>query len=132
MKLALTIAAGLLAGCVSTTKFQEYPDLGPAGSPTAVVHVVRQNAAFGSAVTAPVYVNRYLIGELGPGGQLRTRVPVGRVHVTSTTADAIVQAEAGGEYFFELSMPMQIWGYRPDFIVNKIDHRRAQALGATR
>jgi hypothetical protein len=134
--LKIVIAAALLAaallGCADTTKYQDYPEIGPANGPTAIVHVVRESGVFGSAITAPVYVNRYLIGRIGPGGHLRTRVPVGRVHVTSTTADAVVQAEADSEYFFELSMPVQLWAYNPEFVVVKIDRRRAEALGATR
>ena len=84
----------LLASCASTTHFQTYPNLDAPNTPSAVVHVVRPNSAFGAAITARVYVDRFLIGRIGPSGHLKTRVPVGRVHVTSTTADAMLQTEA--------------------------------------
>jgi hypothetical protein len=132
MMIAAALLMSALLGCADTTKYQDYPEIGPANSPSAVVHVVRESGVFGSAITAPVYVNRILIGRIGPGGHLRTRVPVGRVHVTSTTADAVIQAEANTEYFFELSMPVQIWAFNTDFVVVKIDRRRAEALGAAR
>jgi hypothetical protein len=122
--------AGLLGACASTTKYQDYPEP-VANAPSATVHVVRANAAFGAAVTAPVYVNRYLIGRVGPGGYISTKVPAGPIHVTSTTADSVVQAEAGKAYFFEVSMPGQMWMYAPDFIVTRIEQRRAEEVAGS-
>lgn len=118
----------LLASCASTTHFQTYPNLDAPNTPSAVVYVVRPNRAFGAAITAPVYVDRFLIGRIGPGGHLKTRVPVGRVHVTSTTADAVLQTERGAIYFLEVSMPAQMWFYAPDFNVTVIDKRRAREI----
>lgn len=117
----------ILTACASTTQFQSYPDLDP-GTPAATIHVIRSNHAFGGAITAPVYVDRYLIGRIGPGGHLKTRVPVGRIHVTSTTGDAIIQTEKNSEYFFEVSMPGQAWLYAPDFNVSPIKKHRAREI----
>ena len=65
----------------------------------------------GAALTAPVYVDRYLIGRIGPGGHITTKVPIGRVHVTSTTADSVVETTPGGLYFFEITVPFEMWLY---------------------
>ena len=126
----IVLVSFLLTACASTTQFQSYPNLDTENTPTATIHVVRSNSAFGSAITAPVFVDRYRIGGIGPGGYLKTRVPVGRVHVTSTTADAVVQTEKNSQYFFEVSMPGQVWMYAPDFNISAIDRRRAiEVLG---
>ena len=120
----------LLSACAGTTQFQSYPSRNPANTSTATVHVVRSNSAFGAAITAPVYVDRFLIGRIGPGGRLTVQVPVGQVHITSTTADAVVQTKENSHYYFEVSMPVQIWAYAPDFNVIEIDRIRAvEVLG---
>lgn len=129
-QLIVLVATLLLAACASTTKFQNYPSLEEGRGPTATIYVVRSNSAFGSAITAPVYVDRYLIGRIGPGGYLTTKVPVGRIHVTSTTSDVIAQTEQNSRYFFEVSMPGQMWMYAPDFNVTSISRDRAiEVLG---
>ncbi len=123
------VLAGLvLTACAGTTQFQGYPDLDPRTTPTATIHVIRENSIFGNGVTAPVYVDRYLIGRLGPGGHLATRVPVGRVHVTSTTADVVIQTEKDTEYFFQVSMPAQLWLYAPSFDISEIKKQAAGQL----
>ena len=120
----------LLPACASTTKFQGYPNLNTASTQTATIHVIRSNSAFGAAITAPVYIDRYLIGRIGPGGYLTTQVPVGRVHVTSTTADAVIETKQNSQYYFEVSMPGQMWLYAPDFNVIEIELSRAvEVLG---
>jgi hypothetical protein len=121
---AILFSLFLLSACAVTTKFQGYPAL-TANAPTAIIHVVRSNNTFGGAITAPVYIDRYLIGRIGPGGHLATRVPVGRVHVTSTTGDAVIQTEKDGEYYVEVSMPVQSWFYAPDFNIVAINKQRA-------
>jgi hypothetical protein len=118
----------LLASCAGTTQFQQYPALDMANTPTAVVHVVRAKSLWGCGVTAPVYVDHYLIGRIGPGGYLRVRVPVGRVAVTSTTADIILQTEQDKNYYIEVSMPVQTWFYAPDFNISLIDRNRAREI----
>ena len=50
------------------------------------------------------------------------------MHVTSTTADAVLQTERGAIYFLEVSMPAQMWFYAPDFNVTVIDKRRAREI----
>jgi hypothetical protein len=115
----------LIAGCAPTSQFQAYPgDL--ANKDSATIHVVRENSMFGAMITAPVYVDKFLLGRIGPGGYLKTSIPTGRVHLTSTTADVIIDAKKGAEYFFEVSMPMQMWFYAPDFDIAAIDRERAK------
>lgn len=82
----------------------------------------------GGAITAPVYVDRYLIGRIGPGGHLTTRVPVGRVFVTSTTADVVLQTERDATYFIEVSGPLQMWVVTPDFNATLITRVRARQI----
>ena len=126
----LLLLAIFLIGCAGTTQFQNYPNLDTRNTPTAMIHVIRSNSAFGSAITAPVFIDRYRIGNIGPGGYLKTRVPVGRVSVTSTTADVIVQTEKGKQYFIEIDMPVQGWMYSPDFNASAVDRQRAiEVLG---
>ncbi|PUA17298.1 hypothetical protein [Glaciimonas sp. PCH181] len=127
MNRLIVLLCFILNACASTTQFQSYPDLDPS-TPTATIHVVRSNSAFGAAITAPVYVDRYLIGRIGPGGYLKTLVPIGRIHVTSTTGDSIIQTEKNSEYFFEVSMPGQVWLYAPDFNIFPINKNRAQEI----
>jgi hypothetical protein len=127
MKKIIALLCVVLSGCAGTTKFQNHPDVA-SGAQAATIHVVRANSAFGAALTAPVYVDRYLIGRIGPGGYLTTKVPVGRVHVTSTTGDVIVRTEPNAEYFFEVSMPVQGWLYAPDFNVVQIKKQQASAI----
>jgi len=124
-KLFVSLLSFILASCASTTKFQDYPSLDEKNTPTAVIHVIRKNSAFGAAVTAPVYVDRYLIGRIGPGGHIKTWVPVGRVNVTSTTADVVLHTVRDKDYFLEVSMPGQMWLYAPDFNVTIINKQRA-------
>lgn len=122
-KMAVLAAGLMLAGCAGTTQFQSYPGLNAARG-TAVVHVVRANAAWAAAESAPVYVDRYLIGRIGPGGRVSTPVPVGQVHVTSMAADTIINAQSGGEYFFEVSSSAR----EPFFDVAPISRERAQEI----
>ncbi len=130
MNRLISLLCLLLSACAGTTQFQSYPGRNPASTSTATVHVVRSNSAFGAAINAPVYVDRFLIGRIGPGGLLTVQVPVGQVHVTSTTADAVVQAKENNHYYFEVSMPAQMWFYAPDFNVIEIDRSRAvEVLG---
>lgn len=124
-KLFVFLLPFILASCASTTQFQGYPNLDEKNTPTAVIHIVRENSAFGAAITAPVYVDRYLIGRIGPGGHIKTRVPVGRVNVTSTTADVVLQTVRDKDYFLDVSMPGQMWLYAPDFNVTIINKQRA-------
>ena len=116
----------VLAGCASTDRYSSEPDLEP-GRPMALIHVVRPTGAFGMAISAPVSVNGNLIGRLGPGGHLQTPVSAGRIRVTSTTNTATVQADPNGEYFFEVTMPMQMWAYAPDFTVAAISREKGRS-----
>jgi len=67
-----------------------------------MVHIGRANHFTGAALVAPVYVDRYLVGRVGPGGKISTPIPLGEVHITSTASDAVIHAERGAEYFFEV------------------------------
>ncbi len=126
MKTLITaaVAAVLCAGCASSSQFQKYPGLDESNTPTATVHVSRTNSVWGAGITAPVYVNRYLIGRLGPGGALTVRVPVGRVDVTSSAGDVVLQTVEGESYYLSVNMPPQVWFYAPDFDMRLVDNQK--------
>jgi len=126
--LSIMLLCFLLASCAVTTQYQQYPALDPSNTPTAVIHVVRANSPIGLVITAPVYVDRYLIGRVGPGGHITTRVPVGRVFITSTTADIVLNTERDKSYFFEVTTPVQLWIVTPDFNVTAITRDRAREI----
>lgn len=117
-----------LASCAGTTKYQSYPSLDPNTTPTALVHIVRSDSPFGSAITAPVYIDRYLIGRLGPGGHISTRVPVGDVFLASTTAGILIKTEIGKSYFYEVTMPVQMWLTSPDFNIKEITRIQSKEI----
>ena len=95
-----------------------------------MVHVARANRFTGAALVAPVYVDRYLVGRLGPGGKITTPVPVGEVHITSTASDAVINAERGAEYFFEVIGRFEPWILNtPPFDITSISRERATELG---
>lgn len=118
--LPLTITL-LLSACASTVKYQEPKLIITESNNTATLHVIRKNSAWGAAIPAPVYVDKTLIGRIGPGGRLDVKIPEGRSAVSSTTSDVILDAKPGMEYFIEVSMPMQVWLMTPNFDVKIIE-----------
>lgn len=117
-----------LSACASTKQYQQYPSDAALTGNEPTLHVVRKNSALGSAIPAPVFVNKYLLGRIGPGGHLETKIPVGQVSVSSTTSDVIIYSRAGEHYFVEVSMPLQIWLLTPDFEVKSISPEEAQPI----
>lgn len=107
-----------ISSCATTTKYQGHPEENADNG--AYFHFYRENSAFGSAITAPVYVDQYLIGRIGPGGKFITRVPVGSRYVTSTTSGIKIEAEENKHYYFLVSMPAQVWFYAPEFDIKRI------------
>jgi hypothetical protein len=119
----------LLSSCASTRQFHQYPDVESYGSNTAFIHFIRENSAYGSAIAAPVYVDGYQIGRIGPGGHLATNVPAKKIVISSTDSSTILNAEIGKVYYFEISMPPQMWIATPGFDVYQISDRHAEKLG---
>jgi len=126
-KILLALLAVLLASC-GTTQYQQYPNIDAAKTDTAVLHVVRTNSLWGAAIPAPVYVDKYLLGRIGPGGYIRTKVPAGNFSVSSTTSDVVINGKTGEEYFVEVSMPFQIWFFTPNFDVRIISKQEAEQI----
>ena len=104
----LLLVCGFLIACAGTTKYQDYPrELN--GDSVAYFHFKRPASLFGIAVTAPVYVDSYLIGRLGSGGEITVKVPVGSVYTTSTTNGIEVNTKKGYHYYFELTLLGDPW-----------------------
>ena len=127
--LSLLFFVAILAGCASTKQFHQYPDIESYGSNTAFIHFIRGNSAFGSAIAAPVYVDGHQIGRIGPGGHLATNVPAKSITISSTDSSVLLKAETGNVYYFEISMPTQMWLATPGFDVFQTNERRANKLG---
>lgn len=121
------VLAVLLGACASTQQLQQYPGNRLSGQ-DATLYVVRKNSIWGGALAAPIYVHKYLLGRIGPGGRLETKIPLGPVSVSSTTSDIIFHARPGEEYFVEVSMPAQIWWFTPDFELRQIGHEEASSI----
>lgn len=117
------IAGLLAAGCAGTSQF--YHVEVPAGAPSATVHLVRANNFTGSAIAAPVFINGIQVGDIGPGGHLKSAVPVGKTLVASTGAPASFVVEAGKIYYIEIGYSLQMWLWRPVFTTTQIDAARA-------
>ena len=111
----------LVAGCASTVKYSDPSFVDLAEEDGATLHVSRPNSAWGSAIRTPVYVNNELIGRIGPGGHIETAIPTGRVSVSVTTSDYILEAEQNAEYFLKITMPAQMWLMTPSFNIELID-----------
>ncbi|AYH43338.1 hypothetical protein [Azoarcus sp. DN11] len=117
------IAGLLVAGCAGTSQY--YHVEVPAGTPSATVHLVRANNFTGAAIAAPVFINGMQIGDIGPGGHLKSYVPVGKALVSSTGSPASFVVEAGKIYYIEIGYSLQMWLWRPVFTATQIDAARA-------
>ena len=120
----------LLMSCASTKQYHQYPNVESYGANTAVLHIIRKNTADGSALGAPVNVDDYQIGRIGPGGHLATRIPAKTVSVSSTNNSVIINADAGKEYIVEVFTPGRLWVVTPaGFDVHQTNKRRMKKLG---
>lgn len=123
MRILTLIVTLLFTACASTVKYQE-PKLNNAESKnTATLHVIRKSSAWGAAIPAPIYIDKTLIGRIGPGSWLDVKIPEGKSAISSTTTDVIIDAKSGMEYFVEASMPTQVWLFTPDFDVRIVEKR---------
>ena len=125
-RLVALAAALLLAGCAGSQKFGDHPEI--AGKPTGAVRIARSMSAQGSAITAPIHVDRYRVGLLGPGGSISVIVPAGRRLISSTMGDVPFEIRPGATAYFEVSPPGLMWLREPDFEVQPINAERWRQL----
>ena len=122
--------AMLLAACASTNQYRQYPNVASYGAETAVLHIIRKNTADGSALGAPVNIDDHLIGRIGPGGHLATRIPTGNISVSSTNNSVSINAHAGEQYIVEIFTPGRLWIVTfAGFDVHQTNDRRMKKLG---
>lgn len=128
MRTLPVLMLALLSGCATTVP-QPAPSF-PAQATTeaATIHVLRKNGPWGAAIGAPVFVNGALIGRLGPGGHLQARVQPGKVSVSSTKRDLVINAAPSSEYYVQVSVPVQLWLITPSFNLRLIDKAAADAI----
>ena len=124
----LFIIIVILSGCAGTVKYSEPSIADGAAADTATLHVLRPNSVWGSAIRTPVNINNQLIGRLGPGGHLKTKVPVGHVSVSVTTSDVVLDAEKDAEYFVKVTMPAQLWFMTPSFNIKLMEEAEGKVL----
>ena len=127
--LALLLAV-LMVSCASTRQYHQYPDIESHGANTSVLHIIRKNTEDGSAIGAPVYIDDHLIGRIGPGGHLATRIPASSVSISSTNNSVTVNAHAGKQYIVEIFTPGRLWIVTfAGFDVHQTNSRRMKKLG---
>ena len=130
MRRLVTLTFSILcASCASTTQHQAHPDLTSYGSDFAIVHFVRSNSFYGAAIAAPVEVDDYLIGRIGPGDSLTTKVPAKKVSISTTKSRIVLDAEKGFEYFFKIHLPFHGIIAFDEFEISAIDKKQARELG---
>ena len=91
-KLLVLVLIFGLAACATT----QYIPAQKTSQNSAKIYIKRPSAFFGSAITAPVYVNNKYIGRLGTGGQLEWTVSPGPVTVQTSSGDATMKLESSG------------------------------------
>jgi hypothetical protein len=122
----LTLA--LLSGCATTVPQPARSLPAQAAAEAATIHILRKSGPWGAAIAAPVFVNGALIGRLGPGGHLQARVQPGKVSVSSTKRDLVIDAEPSSECYVQVSVPVQLWLITPSFNLTLIDKAAADAI----
>lgn len=129
-RLSLLFFVAIIAGCASTTQYHQYPGVESYRSNVAILHVVRAGMGAGGAITAPVYVDGHLIGRIGPGGRLTTKVPPKAISISSTTSSVVLNAKAGMEYYYEISMTAEhTWQDNASWAIYQAGERRVKQLG---
>lgn len=116
-----------LAGCGSTQKFGDHPEL-TAGRAAATVNVARANSPIGSALTAPIHIDRYRVGYVGPGGSISVKVPAGRRVIAATMGDTVFEIAPGSTAYFEAYIESLMWLHTPDIGVKPITPGRWRQL----
>jgi hypothetical protein len=119
-KFILYVSFLLLSSCVGTNQYQTDYALGVTADNHSVLHVNRTNSVLGSAIAAPVNVNGVLIGQIGPGGYIRTKIPTGKVSVYSTTNNVTFDAQRNSEYYVEVDFLPRMWVNSPDIGVSLV------------
>ena len=116
-KIILSVCLLLLASCVGTNQYNTDLALGVSLASHGTLHITRPNSMVGSAISAPVSVNGVLVGQIGPGGYIKTKIPTGKVIITSTTNNVTLDAQGGSEYYVEVIMQLRMWINTPDIEV---------------
>lgn len=127
--ITLIFLATFLAACGTTQYMQS--ESGNAKN-MAKINIYRKSAFWGSAVSAPVYVNNNYIGRIGNGGNLNWTVKPGLVTVSTSTgvlaaklsnkASAVTfQAVKGRVYNVEVSAPYQLTAVATAFEVELVN-----------
>lgn len=124
--LFILLSVFLVSACAGTSQYQQYQF--SENGKSATVKIVRSESVWGSAIPAPVYLNEQLLGRIGPGGYLSTKVPVGEIAISSTTSKIIVNTEEEDTYYFKVRMPFQFWIISPDFDVMQITEQEAKTI----
>jgi hypothetical protein len=99
------------------------------GSDVALVHFVRSNSPYGSAIAAPVEVDGYLAGKIGPGDSLTIKVPAKEVSISTTKGRIVLNAMKGYEYFFKIHLPFHGLIAMDEFEISAINEKQARELG---
>lgn len=123
------VAFGVLsASCAGTTNYQ-YPNIDLLGSDTASLHFVRKRSFYGSAIAAQITIDGNLVGEVGSGDSLTTKVPASRILISTTGSDMEIVTERGGNYYFEIYLPFHGLLAFDEFELSAIGVQRARELG---
>ncbi|MFZ5995260.1 MAG: DUF2846 domain-containing protein [Thermodesulfobacteriota bacterium] len=113
VRFILCLLVILTAGCAGTVKYQEYPMTNGDSNSTSTLYIIRPYSSWGATIRTPIYVNTQLIGRLGPGGYIETKIPPGKSAVSVTTSDVIIDVEENRQYFVKVTMPFQVWFMTP-------------------
>jgi hypothetical protein len=123
------VAFGVLsASCAGTTNYQ-YPNIDQFGSETASLHFVRKDSFYGGAIAAKISIDGNLVGELGPGDSLTTKVPASRILISTKRSNIKKDAERGRHYYFEVYLPFNGPLATNEFELSAISAQRARELG---
>lgn len=119
-KISILFISLLLLSCIGTHQYETDYALGVLADDYAILYVSRPSM-FGSAVAAPVYVNGVQIAQMGPGGHITKKIPLGKIVVTSTTNNVSFEAKKGYEYYVDLNFRASMWLHTPDIDVNLVN-----------
>ena len=118
----------LAASCAGTTNYH-YPNIDSFGSETAKLYFVRKRSFYGSAIAAQITIDGNLVGEVGSGDSLITKVPASRILISTTQSDMEIDTERGGNYYFEIYLPFHGPLAFDEFELSAISAQRARELG---
>lgn len=118
----------LAASCAGNINYQ-YPNIDSFGSETASLHFVRKRSFYGSAISAQITIDGNLVGEVGSGDSLTTKVPASRILISTTESNIEIETEKGSNYYFEIYLPFHGLLAFDEFELSAISAQRARELG---